>query len=1159
MINSAAAPATRPVHRLQLASRLYWLAAWPFFLLAITCLTSSLRAQVTGSILQGIFTDPEGASVPRVEVLLTNESTNVVLRTTTNASGFYEFPAVNAGLYTLAANADGFAAYSHKGIALTGSQRIRLDVQLQLPSLQQSVEVTGTPTVLQTDSSGASHVIPSDTVSNLPLFGRNALLVARVAPGTSPTRQTAQYANQGATMSVSDVAFNGGPVQGNSIMVDGAVAQYGTGVAGYTPLTYSTEEVVVKSFALSAEYGQSSGSVVLMESKSGTNNLHGTAWYYHNQAAFNANSFFANRNSQPKSNQRHHQPGIAGGGPVYLPGIYDGRNRTFFFGDFEGTRDTYAYDYLNTVPTAIERQGDFSQTKTSAGALIQVYDPYTTRYDPNRPSVLIRDPVPNNNIPASRLNTVASNLLKLVPLPTNSSLSNNYFYSSPFPNTNNSFRVRIDHRVNERNSLYASYGRLTSNGRYVNTLDSGINGYNNFTGRRLITAGYTGVISPTFVLTLRASMSMDPQVLSPLIGIAERNALGFSKSFVSTLRGSAFPAVTVSDMVALNGATNTGYYYTTPTYRLNATKVAGRHSLSTGYEFRVSRYSSWTHNGEAGTFSFNRSWTQGPVASTASSTAGFGVASLLLGTPNSGSMILNADSATQTEYHGIYIQDNWRVKPRLTFNFGLRWDYQTPITERYNRLTRGFAMNTPNAIAEQAQANYLKNPIPELSSITVNGGLLFAGVDGQPRGVSDPMKNTWMPRLGASYQIAAKTVLRGAYGLFYMPFVNANASKLNQSTLPIEQSGFSASTDMVTSNNNLPYDTLSDPFPRGYNLPIGSSQGLNTFLGQGLTVIDPAAKRAHTHMYQFSIQHELPSQILLDVAYIGSQTRQLPVTQNINALPDKYLSLRDELSRTFPNPFQGLITNGSLSLAKISRQQLLLPYAQFGSISYTYRPKGRLWYNALQASANKRLTKGLTMIASYTLSKNMQAMTYLNDNDELERVIVPHNRPHRLTLTGVWHIPFGVKEKYGATLPKALQYILGNWEVGFNGTFQSGIPVSFSSSTLVIGTPKQVMRDVDRWFDTSAFTTRSSYTKATTSSYSSQIRTSGARDVDLTFNKVFPLTEHASFRFMVQMYNATNTPQFGLPNTTASSTKFGRVSSQSNEPRWFQFGGALTF
>jgi hypothetical protein len=1134
-------------------------AAWPILLLVITCLAPSLHAQVTGSILQGIVNDPNGAAVPGVEVQLTNEGTGVGLRTTTNSSGLYEFPAVNPGTYTLAANAKGFAAHSRKGIALTGSQRIRVDVQLQLASLQQTVEVTGTPTVVQTDSGAASHTIPSDTVNNLPLFGRNALLVAKMTPGAAPTFQADLYANQAATFYPSDVAFNGGPVQGNSIMVDGAVAQYGTGAAGYTPLTYSTEEVVVKSFALSAEYGQTSGSVILMESKSGTNSLHGTAWYYHNEEAFNARNFFANRLNQPKAKARHHQPGIAGGGPVYLPGLYDGRNRTFFFADFEGTRDLYGYSFLSTVPTALQRTGDFSQTRTSAGAQINIFDPYTTRFDPNNPSVLIRDPFANNVIPASRINTVGSNLLKFVPLPNNSSLSNNYFYASPFPVSNHSFRVRIDHRINDRNTLYASYGRITSNGRYNGTLDSGTNGYNNFTGDRLITAGFTRIISPSFIFTARASMTMDPQVLSPLQGIEDRDALGFSKNFASTLRGSAFPIISMTDMVSLGQTNANGYYYTTPTYRLGVTKISGRHSISAGYEYRLSRYSSWTHAGEAGTFVFNRAFTQGPTASAASSTAGFGIATLLLGTVSSGSMTLNADSATQTQYHGLYIQDNWRIMPRLTLDYGLRWDYQTPITERYDRITRGFAMNTPSPIAAQAQTNYLKNPIPELSSIVVNGGLLFAGVGGQPRGVSDPMKNTWMPRVGASYQIASKTVLRGGYGLFIMPFVNAYGNTVNQNTFPIQQSGFSASTGMVTSSNNLPYDTLTDPFPRGYNVPIGSSQGLSTFLGQGLTLIDPAAKRAHTHMYQFSIQHELPGQILLDIAYVGSQSRALPVTRNINALPDKYLSLRDELSRSFTNPFQGLITSGSLSLATISRQQLLLPYPEFGGISYTYRPNGRLWYNGLQASANKRLTKGLTMIASYTFSKNMQAMTYLNANQDLERVVVPHDRPHRFTLTGVWHIPFGTNQKYGAAMYKPLQYVIGNWEAGFNGTFQSGIPVPFPTSTLVIGTPKEITRTVDKWFDTSAFTTLPSYTFASTSSYSSQIRSSGARNLDLTFNKVVPIRERLSFRFMAQMYNATNTPQFAPPTATASSTAFGVVSSQFNQPRWFQLGGTLSF
>jgi len=1114
-----------------------------------------LHAQVTGAIIQGIVSDPQGAAMPGVQVTATNVATGQTYSTETNTSGLYEFPAMNPGVYTVAAKAAGFANYLRRDIELSLQQRLRVDFSMQLTTVQQSIEVSGTPTVVDTDSASASHLVGGEMVAALPMYGRNAMWVSRLVAGGNPVYDADGWAGAADTFAPGSISFNGAPAQGNSVYVNGVADQYGNGGMSFVPPSFSVKEVNLQTFALSAEYGQTSGSVISFETKSGTNTPHGALWFDHNQEAFNANDFFSNKYGNPKIKSRRTQFGGNFGGPVYIPGIFNGKNRTFFFGDYAGQRNVYVQSFVNTVPTAAERTGDLSQTRTAAGQLIQIYNPFTTRTEAG---VLIRDPFADNKIPQSMIEPIATNILKFVSLPTLPQSYSNLPYKNSYPGIDDSAHFRIDHRLSDKHTLYSSFGRIKLVNSNWGSLPSKVNGYLNQREDLLWTFGYIWVINPRTLFNLRTGIQFDRQKLRTWTTPEDRASLGFPKSFESIIVGSEFPRISSSDMTQV-GYRNGGTSFITPNTRAFVTKVAGRHSLTFGYENRLYRTFNISHMDEGGYFSFPRSWTQGPRASTASATAGYGVAALLLGTPSSGSVAMNESSASQSVYHSGYLQDNWRLTKKLTLNAGLRYDYQTPMTERFNRMNRGFDETTPSPIAAQAEANYAKDPIPGFD-FKVRGGITFAGSSGDDRYNFEPVRSNFMPRFGAVYAITKKMVVRGGYGLFYLPLVDLHNANLSQTTLPISQLGFASTTTMQTILNSLPLNTLSNPFPQGLVQPTGSTLGMATSLGQSITVYDGRGQRARSHQFQVSVQRELPSRILFDIAYVGSRVHDLPVAQQIDEVPPEYLALQDTLSGTVKNPFYGIITTGTLSAATVAKSQLLFKFPQFTGVMIDYHPLGGSSYNSLQVSANKRLGKGFSMLFAYTQSKQMEAKRFLNPYDpQPVRTIGQIDRPQRLVCSGHWDIPVGKRMRFGTSLPRPVQMAFGNWELTWVATFQRGLPTGLWSSAIVTRPLQQVERSVDKWFETAAFAPKPTYDLVSLSPYIAQIRRDGTKSLNLTIAKDFPIREATRLRLMVQMLNALNTPQFGAPNIVVTNPAFGSVTSQVNLPRWIMLSGSLHF
>jgi hypothetical protein len=547
-------------------------------------------------------------------------------------------------------------------------------------------------------------------------------------------------------------------------------------------------------------------------------------------------------------------------------------------------------------------------------------------------------------------------------------------------------------------------------------------------------------------------------------------------------------------------------------------------------------------------------------------------AAFLYGIPGSGTFTINDSYADQSKVPALFFQDDWKLSRKLTLSVGLRYERPSPVTERYNRSVRGFDGSPASPIQAAAVANYARNPIPEVpvSQFQALGGLTFAGVSGQPRGLWKSDQNLFMPRIGFAYSITPMTVVRGGYGIFFdaLGVVNVN----------VNQTGFTQSTDLVPSlDNGLTYAAnLTNPFPRSFLLPAGSSGGLSTSLGQGITFFDPTATSSYMQRWQLAVQRQLLKNTLVEVSYVGNRGTRMQVTRDLNPTPARYLStspFRDQatidfLSAQVANPFYPLLPQTNLASTNVARSQLLKPYPQFSGVS-SAQNIGYSWYHSLQVRGEKRFSAGLNASLSYTWSKTMEALSYLNPTDaSLEEVISSQDRTHRLAVTAMYEFPFGRGKRFHGPSNAIVSKFISGWQVQGIYTAQSGAALGFGNA-IFLGDLKNVplpknQRTVDRWFNIDAGFDRNTARQLasnirTLPSRFSGVRADGPNNWDLSFIKNTQIREGTQLQFRAEAINALNHPQFTAPNTTPASTAFGTVTGEFAWPRVIQFGLKLLF
>jgi TonB dependent receptor len=595
------------------------------------------------------------------------------------------------------------------------------------------------------------------------------------------------------------------------------------------------------------------------------------------------------------------------------------------------------------------------------------------------------------------------------------------------------------------------------------------------------------------------------------------------------------------------------------TFQANLTKVLNQHSVKFGGEFRVVQLNTFQTGDASNDFSFTSAFTQGPVATQATSTGGNALATFLLGYPN-GSVTPSAALALQTRYYAGFVQDDWKVTPSFTLNLGVRYELETPRTDRFNQLTN---------------FDYYGAPGITVAGLNLHGGLTFVGVNGQSRYDGNFDKNNFAPRIGFAWHVSPKTVIRAGTGLFYGTTWGFGAQP---SQFGI--SGFTAATNLVSSLNGVtPIVSLSNPYPSGLNAATRSRLGRATLLGQDISFFDRGNVTPYTMQWNADIQQQLPGNFLLDVAYIGTRGLKLILDRQINQLPDSALTLGNDLLTLVPNPFYGQIATGVLASPTVSRAQLLRPYPQYTSMTSAVSTWDSSSYHALQVKLEKRYSKDLTMLVSYTYSKLMDigAGTFngetlsggtIQDWNNLGAEWSPSalDQTHRLIASFVYALPF-FRSQTGF-LPR----ILGGWELGAIGSFYSGSPLGISSA--VNGTfsqgggqrpnwnginPGKDQPTLSEWFNTSAFSTPVSYTFGTAPRTFNSVRSDKTQTVDLSLHKNVKINERFGLQVRGEAFNVANTPVFAPPGTSFGSATFGVVNSQANQPRIVQLALKLNF
>jgi hypothetical protein len=1083
--------------------------------------------------------------------------------------------------------AKGFKKLTQQGIEVRVGDALTLDLKLEIGAVEEVVNVTSTGPLLEESSGSLGQVIDQRRIEDLPLSDGNPFTLSRLAPGIAYNGDLkfSRPFDNGGTSSI----ITNGASGGNEFTLDGSPDQANGRRVAFVPPSDAVQQFKVQTASFDAQQGHTGGSVINNATRSGTNSVHGTAYDFVRNDLLSANDFFLNRAGQPRSALRYNRYGASFGGPVWIPKLYNGRDRTFIFFAFEGLRDTFPEPLQFTVPTAAERNGDFSAL-LSQGILI--YDPATAKKLSN--GRIQRTPFPNNVIKPERISPIAQAYLKFYPLPNQAADAqgkNNYISNNPRSDVFDSETARIDHSFSENQRAFFRFARnwrreLRNNwtGQVNGLLPTG-----NYLFRVNDGATYDHIytVNATTFLDFRVGYGrFVEQNQKPSTGVFDPASLGFSPQVVAFFGGFHYlPRFNMSNFS--NIGDNAGDITTFDVYSVqpSLTKVIGGHTLRAGYDFRVYRENALSPGNAAGQYDFSTNFTRGPLDNSAAAPIGQDLAAMLLGQPTGGFIDRNTGRSDQTRYQGLFFQDDWKVTRNLSLNLGLRYEREGGTTERFNRNVRGFDLTSSNPVAAAAMAAYAAHPIPEIAAANfhVNGGLLFAGPGN--RGFWNADGNDFQPRIGVAYRINDKTVVRSGWGIFTVPFIID----------AVNQTGFSQATNIVPSlDTGLTFRaTLANPFPDGVATPPGSSLGLATFVGRNVDFFPLSRKNAEDMRWQVSIQRELPGKWLVEAAYVGNHAYNLTSTVSINPIPAQYLSTKlvrdqpviDFLTANVTNPFQGLAPGTNLNGSTVQRQQLLRPFPEFTDVT-TRRNDGSSTYHSGQLRVEKRLNRGFTLNVSYTWSKLLEQISLLNPIDKkFEKRISDIDLPQRVVFSGLWELPFGRGRFLGKNWNRVEDAALGGWQVGAIYQAQSGFPLTLGN--LYFGGDLDTLRTnitgamVDHTFPISAFyfsdaavqtngvvdpakqradnrIRLSNNIRAFASRYS-WFRGQGLNLWDCVLSKTFAVREQARVTVRADFLNATNHPVFANPNLDPTSSDFGKTTVQNNLPRQVQIALKLIF
>ncbi len=1136
--------------------------AW---LLGAVAPAQEFRGRITG-----LVTDQLGAIVPNATVTATKAETGVRSQTKTGGEGQFTLPFLLPGDYTISVEAAGFKRYIREGVRVSTNAQVAIDVRLEVGAAAESVTVVGEAPLLATSTASTGQVINQRQIENMPMNGRTPLVLAQLAYGVIPNSDPRWYRpfDDGGP---SGFSIGGAPNRSNELLLDGTPDHSVGNGMGFSPPVDAVEEVKVETFQADAAYGHTGGGTVNMLTKAGTNTFHGTAYDFNQVSALGATLFFTNRAGQKKNVSNYNQWGITAGGPVLVPKLLDGRNRVFYFFAYEGINLKLPRATSTTVPTAEQRNGNLSSL-LALGPTYQVYDPATGAREGSR---VRRQPFAGNVIPASRISPVAQKIFSYQDQPNQPGRPDgrdNFFVGAVGEyNTFDSEMGRLDLNLSATHKLFVS---VRHNDRLLN---NGTTFSNNATGSFLRQINWGATLddvltfSPTMVLNTRLNWLRNGEQRGGFFGGFDLTTLGFPASLRSQATSLNFPEISIGAFAGLGSSRGGGVNLPYDNFQLFSTmsKAVARHTVKYGADIRLIRRTRVDYGQSSGSFSFGTDWTRGPLDNSPGAPIGQDLASLLLGLPTSGRWDINAAESSQNWYLAFFLQDDFRVRPSLTLNLGLRYEKELPTTERFNRSINGFDFAAPSPISAAASAAYARSPIAEVSpsAFRTVGGLLFAS-PGNRRLFRTPPA-AWSPRFGFSWTpavLGSRTALRGGMGIFYFP--------LNRAGTGIDQTGFSQSTPIVATLDGYltPRATLANPFPDGILQPVGASLGPATNLGRGIGFFSGDVQNGYSLRWTFSIQRELPGNAVAEVGYIYNHGVRQDNTRQLSFVPARYLStslLRDPttinlLTANVANPFNGLIPGTGLNGSTVQRQQLLVAYPHFTGVSERTVPEGGSYFHMLQARFEKRFSHGIQVLANYLFSKLIERRSRLNDADAfLEKRIAAEDRPQRLVLSVNWELPFGRGRSVGSNVHPAVSRLITGWTVNTIYTAQHGPPLGWGNIVYLGGDLHLDPSAIDRAFDTTRFNRNSqdqpTLNRRTLPSRFSTLRQDGVNNMDFSLVKNNAITERINLQFRAEFFNFMNHPSFNPPNQTPTSLAFATITSQANLARSTQLALRLVW
>jgi hypothetical protein len=1173
--------------------------AHPFIVSAIVAvlLPFAAQAQTTFGSVSGLVSDATGAPVPAVPVTLTNLTTGEKRVTATDGAGLYQLVNLIPGSYKIDVEKPGFRHFTRQPVIVEVQQSVRIDIGMEVGEVSQSVNVTSETPLLQEQTSSLGQVVEQKLANDVPLNGRNVFNLMALAPSVIPQGQSMQNPTANNPFAWNNYQIGGAFANQGVEYLDGVPLNNGyLNLPTFIPTQDSIQEFKVQTNNLSPEWGRFAGGVVNLDTKNGTNGLHGEAYEFLRNKVLNANTFFNNQSGIGTPAFTQNQFGVNAGGPIVIPKIYDGRNKTFWFFSYEGFRLRQGQSFVDTVPTVAERAGNFSGLVDSNGNPITIYDPNSTVQTgtgANGNAVYSRTPMSCNGqmnvICPGQINPTSLALLRLWPLPntTGDPLThvNNYVTNYSAGGNNDEATGRLDQNIGSKQRLFGRFSYWTNLNLPTDPFGTGV-----CLDRCTETFDtYNGVIddivnfTPTTVGDFRASANRfvynrtNPNQGFDLTSIGWPTDL--NQEIPATLRSIPVPNVSgmASDVFGSQGAGSVIYAHDTDyDFAPSLTMIRGKHSLKFGAQILDEQHNYAQSNIASGIFNFDSGFT---ASSPFSGSGGFGFASYLLGYPSGGNNSLPNFAAGENVYRAFYIGDTWQVTKRLTLTLGVRYEINGPWSERFNRLT-WLDLNVANPLSQQTGLNLMGNI--ELVDSPLRGSRNNLNTD----------YHEFAPRVGMAYRISDHIVARGGYGIFWLPYtIIWNLSPNND---PVN----SISTPYVASTNGglTPSGNWGNPFPTGILEPPGRSANVQQiFYGQSFGAPLPTQPPGYMQQWNFDLQFQILGGMLFDAAYAGAEGTHLAQgSQLIDQLPDSDLALGTKLIQQVPNPFLGLITTGTLAAPTISYGQLLTAYPEYTGLYDSGSPYGSSNYQSLQLKAEKRFGvggKAGTLLAAYTWSKfisNTDAVTSWLEGDtggiagvqdwnnlRLERSISSDDIPQRLVISYALDLPFGHAKRFMQGVHGAADKVISGWGIDGVTTFQSGFPLKFGtalnltnsfgggsrpdvscSGTAVSGSATARLNE---WFDTACFSQPAAFTFGDEARVDPHLRQQGENNFDFALykNTNFGPSEDLGLQFRAEFFNIFNRPQFGPPGTTVGTPQFGVVSSQVNNPRLVQL--ALKF